>query len=367
MIPFTDIRLINRRHEEAFGLKFSELLNSGNFILGSELETFEGLFADYCGVSHAIGAGNGGDALRLILEALKAQARIAEGDEVIVPANTFAATVMAISNSGLRPVFVEPDPVTFNIDPGVVESAIGARTRIIMVVHLYGQLTDMGPLLEISGKHSLMLIEDAAQAHGAMTTGGQKAGSLGLAAGFSFYPAKNLGALGDGGAVTTDDPDLAVLLKKLRNYGSVEKNVHELVGFNSRLDDMQAAFLALKLNYLDEDNAKRIEVAKAYLAGINHADISLPYYSGDSDHVFHLFVVRSKARDRLREYLANSGIQTGVHYPTPPHLQTAYREQKSPEFPITEKLRREILSLPISPVMSKEMVDTVIRTINRFK
>lgn len=366
MIKFLDLHKINARFEEELKNSFSNFLDSGYYILGNQTAIFEKEFAAFCGTKYCIGVSNGLDALRLIFEGYKELGQLQPGDEVIVPANTFIASFLAVSQSGLLPVPVEPNPVSFTLDPEKVKEAVGKNTKAIMAVHLYGQLAEMPALKQIADQHNLLLIEDAAQAHGAVDVAGSKAGSLSHAAAFSFYPTKNLGALGDGGAVTTQNKELYEIIGKLRNYGSSSKYKNDLKGFNFRLDEVQAGFLSIKLTYLEADNNRRCAIANRYIKKIKNAAIQLPDYSGGGDHVFHLFVIRCKERDRLQEYLKQNQIQTLIHYPIPPHKQLAYSEYEQLFFPITEAIHNEVLSLPISPVMTDDEVDRVITVLNNF-
>lgn len=369
IIPFHDLKKSNDRFREAFENKLQSVLESGNTILGNEVACFERDFSSYCGTSHGIGTANGLDALVLIFKAYMELGLMQEGDEVIVPANTYIASILAISHAGLVPVPVEADIQTFNIDPASVEKAITFKTRAVMAVHLYGRLAPMSELSVLCKKHQLLLIEDAAQAHGAeMFLNGnlKKAGNLSDAAGFSFYPTKNLGALGDAGAVTTNNDRLARVIRKLRNYGSEKRYVCDSKGVNSRLDELQAAFLNVKLPFLDQDNENRRAVADRYLSEIKNPEIILPM-AGGKDHVWHLFTVMCSRRDDLQSYLEANGIQTIVHYPVPPHRQQAYREWNVLSFEITEKIHREILSLPMGPLMTAPEVQKVIEVINHFR
>ena len=365
-IPFLNLKDINARHADELKAAAARVIDSGWYILGQEVAAFEREFADYCGVRHAIGVGNGLDALSLILRGYKALGALHDGDEVIVPANTFIASFLAITESGLVPVPVEPDPASFNIDPACVAAAISPRTRAIMAVHLYGQLADMAALAELAERHQLLLIEDAAQSHGA-TSHGRKAGALGHAAGFSFFPAKNLGALGDGGAVVTNDSLLAARVTALRNYGSEVKYQHLYQGINSRLDELQAALLRVKLKYLDEDIAKRRHVARRYREGISHPLIHLPTVADEAQHVWHLFVVRCAHREALQRHLQAHGVHSQVHYPTPPHRQAAYPALHEMHLPLTEQLHDEVLSLPIGPTLHDEDVQRVIAACQTFE
>jgi len=365
-VPFLSLKDINARHADELKAAAARVIDSGWYVLGQELAAFEREFADYCGVRHAIGVGSGLDALMLILRAYKELGALDDGDEVIVPGNTFIASFLAITENRLVPVPVEPDPVSFNIDPACVAAAIGPRTRAIMAVHLYGQLANMQALSDIALRHHLMLIEDAAQAHGAVSDG-RRAGAFGHAAGFSFFPAKNLGALGDGGAVVTNDTMLAARVAALRNYGSELKYQHLYQGINSRLDELQAALLRVKLRYLDDDVARRREVALRYREGIRHPQIQLPAVRSEERHAWHLFVVRCSRRDALQKHLAARGVHSQVHYPVPPHRQEAYPALQGCRLPLTDRLHEEVLSLPIGPVMHDDAVAQVIAACQSFE
>jgi len=347
-IPFLDLKEINMQHFNEYEKAFDRVLRSGRFVLGKEVEVFEKEFAEYCNVKHCIGVGNGLEALHLILRAYD----IGEGDEVIVPSNTYIATWLAVSYAGATVVPVEPDIRTYNIDPDLIEEKITDKTKAIIAVHLYGQPADMDRINKIGKKYNLKVIEDSAQAHGALYKG-RKTGSLGDASGFSFYPGENLGALGDGGAVTTNDDDLAEKIRFLRNYGSEKKYQNKCKGYNSRLDEIQAAFLRVKLRTLDDDNNKRREVAKYYLDKIKNQDVTLPFVPNYVNPVWHLFVVKSDNRDRLQKELKKAGVHTMIHYPIPPHKQDAYKEILPISLPISEEIHRTILSIPISPVLSQ--------------
>ncbi len=360
-VPFLDLKTINARYKNAFLKEFEACLDSGWYILGPQVEAFEQAFAEYCGTRFCIGVANGLDALFLLLKA----SNIEPGDEVIVPANTYIATILAILAVGAVPVLTEPTLHTYNLDPALIESQITERTKAIMVVHLYGQITDIRPIQTLAEKHQLLLFEDAAQAHGAAYEG-KRAGNLGHAAGFSFYPGKNLGALGDGGAVTTNDPTLAERLRTLRNYGSQTKYYNQLIGVNSRLDEMQAAFLKLKLKNLEADNQRRRAIALCYRQHITHPAITLPTCLDEASHVWHLFVVRTPNREAFQQYLQEQGVQTLIHYPVPPHQQEALQAYHHLSLPITEQIHREVLSLPISPVLSDAHVQYIINTINQW-
>ena len=364
MIKFLDLKKVNDAHGAEISEAIQRVLDSGWYLLGQEGQAFEQEFADFCGANHCLGVGNGLDALILILMGYRELGIMQEGDEVIVPANTYIASILAISRAGLTPVLVEPDERTYNIDPNLIEAAITEKTKAIMPVHLYGQCADMDPICAIAQKHGLKVIEDAAQAHAA-TYRGRRTGSLGDAAGFSFYPGKNLGALGDGGAVTTNDDQLADAIKALRNYGSHEKYHNKYKGMNSRLDEIQAAILRVKLKYLDEDTDKRRNVANCYLEELStfrfpNSNLILPYAADYGTTAWHLFVIRHPQRDALAEHLRQAGVQTMIHYPMPPHQQEAYPELHGLNLPATEAIHREVLSLPISPVMSDADVTHVI-------
>ena len=365
MIKFLDLRDINKVHEEAFRQKFEAFLSSGYYIQGTECKLFEKEFAAYCGTDYAIGTGNGLDAIRLIFEAYKIQRKLKTGDEVIVPSNTYIASILAISQAGLKPVLAEPDLNTYNLSPKAVLENITPDTQAVLGVHLYGQITDWAEIRAITRKNNLLLIEDAAQAHGA-TYQGKKAGAVSDAAAFSFYPTKNLGALGDGGAVTTDDSELAEIIRKLKNYGQEKKYISKYKGINSRLDEIQAGFLRVKLKHLDKVNHQRRFNAFKYLKDIQNEKIILPALMPESVHIFHQFVIRTPQRDLLQKYLAKNGIETLVHYPVPPHLQEAYTEWNHLRFSVAEKIHREVLSLPVRENLTPEEIDYIIEKINRF-
>ena len=365
-VSFLDVRAINARHADELKAAAARVIDSGWYVLGEEVAAFEGEFAQWCGLPHAVGVGNGLDALVLILRAYRSLGRLAEGDEVIVPANTFIASFLAITQSGLVPVAVEPDTQTFNLDPARIEAAIGPRTRAIMPVHLYGQLADMPAISAIARRHDLLVIEDAAQAHGA-TWSGRRAGAFGDAAAFSFFPAKNLGALGDGGAIVTADPELAQRVAALRNYGSLEKYRHLYQGVNSRLDEMQAAMLRVKLKYVDADVDRRRAIARRYIAAIHHPEIALPFVSAEERHAWHLFVVRSAHRDALQAHLLAQGVHAQVHYPVAPHRQLAYAGELPETLPLTERLHDEVLSLPIGPTLDHGSVERVVAACMSFR
>ncbi len=367
MIKFLDVHQINNRFEKELKAAFERFLDSGYYVLGTETKKFEADFAAYCGAQFCVGVSNGLDAIRLIFEGYKALGKLQEGDEVLVPANTYIASILAISQAGLSPVFVEPDALSFNINPDEVASKITSKTKAILVVHLYGQLADMNGLNSIVKANNLLLIDDAAQAHGARGVNGTMVGNLCDATAFSFYPTKNLGALGEAGAVTTNDNELFEMIQKLRNYGSAERYYNQVQGFNCRIDEMQAAVLNVKLPFLSADNDIRRAIAKRYLSEIKNPKIQLPEYAGNLDHVFHLFVIRCKERDSLKQFLEENGVQTVIHYPIPPHKQQAYKDWNHLSFPITEQIHNEVLSLPINPVMKAYEVSEVIAYLNRFE
>lgn len=365
MIKFLDLHKINMRFETEFKTKFEAFLKSGWYILGDGVKQFESEFSAYCGTKYCIGTSNGLDALELIFKGYLELGVLQPKDEVIVPANTYIASIISIINTGLTPVLVEPDPKTFNIDVEEVEKHISAKTKAILAVHLYGQLCDMDSINKLAKHKNLLVIEDAAQAHGA-TNNIKKADGFGNAAAFSFYPAKNLGALGDAGAITTNNEALAEVIFKLRNYGSSTKYVNDFIGSNNRLDEIQALFLSTKLKHLDTDNLRRQEIAKRYLSEVNNPKIKLPFYDGSSNHVFHLFVVLVDNRQEFINYLKVNKIESSIHYPTAPHQQKALYRFNSLKFPLTEKIHETCVSLPISPVMTQEEVDQVITTINNY-
>lgn len=366
-VKFLDLQKINAQYEPQLSAAIQKVVASGWYILGEEVKQFEQAFAAYCGAKHCLGVANGLDALILILNGYMELGRLQKGDEVLVPANTFVATVLAISERGLKPVFVEPDPVTFNLDPILLEAALTKKTKAIMPVHLYGQAADMAAIQAFAKQHQLLVVEDAAQAHGAYA-GAQRVGSCGDAAGFSFYPGKNLGALGDGGAITTNDDELAQVVRTLRNYGSEKKYHNKYIGINSRLDELQAAALSVKLHGLDKDTQKRRAIAARYQKEIKNTLLQLPQWATEKvSHVFHLYVIRTTTRQDLQAYLEEKGIQTVVHYPIAPHQQKAYKAYNHLSFPLTEQLHEEVLSLPISPVLTTQEVDYVIQCLNAYE
>tara|TARA_R110001632_G_scaffold28927_2_gene76989 strand:+ start:10525 stop:11631 length:1107 start_codon:yes stop_codon:yes gene_type:complete len=366
MIPFLDIQKINAEHKQELEEACNTVVESGWYIKGKQVDNFENELTDYLGCKYVLGVANGLDALRIILRSYLELGILKEGDEIIVPANTFIASILAITENQLKPVFIEPEINTYNIDVSKIESAITPKTKAIMIVHLYGRISWDERLTEIAERHQLKLIEDNAQAIGAEWNG-TRTGNLSDAAGFSFYPGKNLGALGDGGAISTNDEELYKRAKTIANYGSNKKYVHTSKGVNSRLDEIQAAILSVKLVYLDGENKKRQELAKEYVEGIKNPLIILPEIpENPKEHVWHLFVIRTKDRDKLQSYLLENGVQTLIHYPIPPHKQEAYKEFHHLSFPITEKIHNEVLSLPISPVQTKEQTSKVLEVINSY-
>jgi dTDP-4-amino-4,6-dideoxygalactose transaminase len=358
-VPFLDLVKLHEPIRDALDRAYRRVADSAWFVMGPELEAFESEFATYCEVDHCIGVGNGLEALHLLLRAYG----IGVGDEVLVPSNTFIATWLAVTECGAIPVPVEPNPETHNIDPALIEDAISSRTRAIIPVHLYGQTADMDPINAIAAKHGLTVIEDAAQAQGARYKG-RRAGSLGAAAATSFYPGKNLGAFGDGGAVLTSDKTIADKVRKLRNYGSALKYQHEISGYNSRLDELQAAFLRVKLQVLDEWNASRRHIAQQYSEALTGLNIGLPSIPDFSEPVWHLYVIRSSERDDLQSGLEKRGVSTVIHYPIPPHRQGCYRHLELGDLPVAELLAREVLSLPMTPSMTGEQIGHVISSLD---
>ncbi|MFA5920939.1 MAG: DegT/DnrJ/EryC1/StrS family aminotransferase [Methylococcaceae bacterium] len=365
MIKFLDLQATTQKYEAEIKEAVNRVIDSGWYILGYEVSEFENEFAAYCGTKHCIGVANGLDALRLIIRSYMEIGVMNEGDEVIAPANTYIASILAITDNRLNPVLVEPDITTYNIDTARIEKAITNRTRAIMIVHLYGQCAYNEKIKWLCEKYNLKLIEDNAQAHGAIYNG-QRTGSLGNAGGSSFYPSKNLGAFGDAGAITTNDDGLVEVIRALANYGSQKKYVNRYKGLNSRLDEIQAAILRVKLKYINHDNLLRREIANIYIKEINNHLIITPRPITEEGHVWHLFVIRTKQRDNLQRYLEKNGVQTVIHYPIPPHFQEAYKEWNNLSFPITEQIHQEVLSLPISPVMRSEQVLYVIKIINTY-
>lgn len=366
MIKFLDLQKINLSHQEEIEERLLKTFRSGWYLQGSELKQFEENLSKYIGTQYAIGVANGLDALRLIFRGYIELGFMKEGDEILVPSNTYIASILAISDNGLVPVLVEPSDVDFNIDINKIESKITEKTKGILIVHLYGRVVFSEKLKVIAEKHNLKIIEDNAQAIGAKWNG-LRTGNLGDASGFSFYPGKNLGALGDAGAITTNDEQLAAAIRAVANYGSNKKYVNIYKGLNSRLDEIQAAVLDVKLKYIDDENNIRRDIAKRYIAEINNSKITIPQMpEDDAEHVWHVFVVRTENRDHLQAYLEANGVQTIIHYPTPPHKQEAYKEWNDLSFPISEKMHQEVLSLPISPVMEADELNAVIKIINQY-
>lgn len=363
MINFLDLKAVNANYADELKAAAAKVIDSGWYIMGEELSAFESEFAEYCGTKYCIGVANGLDALILTLRAWKELGKLKAGDEVIVPANTYIASVLAITENGLKPVLVEPDEHTYNLCPVKVKSAITPNTKAILPVHLYGLISPMFELMDIAKQHNLLVLEDCAQAHGA-SIGGKKAGSFGNAAGFSFYPGKNLGALGDAGAITTDDDELAQVLKALRNYGSHKKYENLYKGVNSRLDEIQAAMLRVKLKYLDSEIEYRRNIAELYLNNINNSDIKLPVAKERENHVWHLFVIMTENRLSLSKRLLDNHIQTLIHYPIPPHKQRAYPQLNDLTLELTEAIHEKVLSLPIGPTISNQEVLKVIDVLN---
>lgn len=371
MIPFLDLKSINAKYRQDLLEAAARVIDSGWYIQGVELKAFETEFAGYCGTRHCVGVANGLDALTLVLRAWKELGKLKEGDEIIVPANTYIASVLAITENRLKPILVEPDEQSYNLCPSKTAVAITPKTKAILAVHLYGQMAPMPELMELADQHNLLVLEDSAQAHGA-SINGIKAGNWGDASAFSFYPGKNLGALGDAGAVTTNDDELAATIRALGNYGSHKKYENRYQGVNSRLDEIQAAMLRVKLKYLDAEIQRRREIAQAYARGIRSPALSHPvpacsHAESLENHVFHLYVVRTEKRAELQAHLEKEGVQTLVHYPIPPHQQQAYAQWNDHIYPLTEAIHRQVLSLPISPVMTDEQVDAVITACNRFE
>nr|WP_312971294.1 DegT/DnrJ/EryC1/StrS family aminotransferase [Pseudomonas sp.] len=371
MIDFLNLKEINQCCREELVAACARVIDSGWYIGGAELEQFERQFSQYCGTRHCIGVANGLDALILVIRAWKELGLLKVGDEVIVPSNTYIASILAISENGLVPVLVEPDPLTFNLCPVNTEAAITPKTKAILPVHLYGRLADMPSIMAIADRHQLLVLEDSAQSHGASVSG-KRCGSWGHASGFSFYPGKNLGALGDAGAITTNDDELAATLRALRNYGSHKKYENLYRGVNSRLDELQAACLSVKLKYLDDQTAHRREIAAVYTNGIENPHIALPVDSTFSplsnlSHVWHVYTVMCADRDALQKHLTAAGVQTLIHYPIPPHQQQAYADLVSLNLPVSEKIHRQILSLPMGPTLSLDDAKSIARACNSFQ
>lgn len=361
MIPFLDLYNINKRFEEEIKDRVNKVIDSGWYIQGQENENFANNFARYCGAKYCLGVANGLDALKIIIKAYG----FGKGDEIIVPSNTFIASILAISENNCNPIFVEPDLNTYVLDPKLIEAKITPNTKAIILVHLYGYITNIDQIKQIAQKYNLKLIEDSAQAHGAIRNQ-KRAGNIGDAAGFSFYPGKNLGALGDGGCITTNDLNLYENCKAIANYGSDYKYHHIYKGVNSRLDEIQAAILDVKLKYLEADNARRQKISQYYRSNIKNSKIILPSTDDELAHVWHIFAIRTNDRERLIKYLNDHEIQTNIHYPTAPHHQLAYKEMKDYSYPISEKIHREILSIPMSPILTDLDVDYVVSVLNKY-
>lgn len=366
MIHFLNLKKLNQPFETAFEKKMKQFLEGGWYILGDEVKQFETDFSNYCGTKHCIGVGNGLDALVLIFKAYIHLGKLQKGDEVIVPANTYIASILAVLQADLVPVLVEPQLETYNINPDEIEAKISSKTKAILPVHLYGQLCEMKAINEIAKKHNLLVIEDAAQAHGSQFSENEKAGNLSHAAAFSFYPGKNLGALGDAGAITTNDDALAEVLFSMRNYGSKVKYENEIIGVNSRLDELQAAFLNIKSKQLDSENEFRRSIAKRYLSEIKNDKIVMPNWDLSQNHVFHLFVIRTSNRMDLQNYLKENGIETMIHYPIPPHKQKALASWNQLSFPITKKIHDEVLSIPLNSGLKASEIQHIITTLNNY-
>lgn len=366
MIKFLDLQAVNAQYREALIKACTDVIDSGWYIMGEQLAQFETEFSAYCGTSHCIGVANGLDALTLTLRAWKLLGRLSEGDEILVPANTYIASILAITESGLVPVLVEPQAHSYNLGIENLRQAVTHKTRAVLPVHLYGRLVDMRSVMEFAREFNLLVLEDSAQSHGAILDG-RRSGAWGDASGFSFYPGKNLGALGDAGAVTTSDESLAQALRALRNYGSEVKYKNIYQGVNSRLDEMQAAVLRVKLRFLDTETAYRQAVAQRYLEGICNPEIYLPEPGETGQHVWHLFVVRTAYRAALQEHLASNGVQTLIHYPIPPHRQQAYPQFSHLSFEFTEQLHEEVISLPMGPTISEDEIERVINACNEFR
>ncbi|MDN2479990.1 DegT/DnrJ/EryC1/StrS family aminotransferase [Vibrio agarivorans] len=366
MIPFLDLKKINQQYADELKDACSRVIDSGWYIMGNELKEFEAEFAAYCGTKHAIGVANGLDALTLVLRAWKEMGKLTEGDEVIVPANTYIASILAITENNLTPVLVEPSPDTYNLTKEGVEAAITSKTKAILPVHLYGLISPMAEIMDLAKEHELLVLEDCAQAHGAEINN-IKAGNWGDAAGFSFYPGKNLGALGDAGAITTNDNELAQTLLALRNYGSRTKYENLYQGVNSRLDEIQAAMLSVKLKHLDAETECRREIAKRYRTEITNPLVILPKLNDNLEHVWHLFVLRSEVREELQNWLEKHDVHTLIHYPIPPHKQQAYRDWRAIHLPITECIHEQVVSLPLCPTMNSQAVTRVIELVNEFR
>jgi dTDP-4-amino-4,6-dideoxygalactose transaminase len=365
MIKFLDLQKINSQYEIELKEAALRVIDSGWYLMGKELESFEQNYAEFCNVKHCLGVANGLDALKLIFKAYIEMGLMKVGDEVIVPSNTYIASVLAISDNGLIPVFVEPNIHTYNLDSSLIELAITSKTKAVLTVHLYGQISIDQNMIDICKTNNLKLVEDGAQSHGA-TWNGMKSGGIGDASGHSFYPGKNLGALGDAGAVTTNDKELANVISALRNYGSHKKYENQYQGLNSRLDEIQAAFLNVKLKYIQKDIDARRRVANYYLEHIKNVKIILPQVLEQHGHVWHLFVLRTEKREAIQNHLAENSIQTLIHYPIPPYKQDAYKEFRHLSFPITENMHEEVLSLPLSAVITEDEISNIVLILNKY-
>ncbi|MGF1761312.1 DegT/DnrJ/EryC1/StrS family aminotransferase [Photobacterium sagamiensis] len=365
MIKFLDLQRINKKYRDELVKAAERVIDSGWYVLGQEVQKFEEGFSEYCGVKHTVGVANGLDALSLVLRAWIEMGKLKKGDEIIVPANTYIASILAISQNDLVPVLVEPEEATYNLSLEGIKKAHTSKTKAILPVHLYGQISPMKEIMEFARINELLVLEDCAQSHGAKIDD-RKCGAWGDAAGFSFYPGKNLGALGDGGAVVTSCEHLASVIRVIRNYGSEKKYVNKYIGVNSRLDEMQAAFLNVKLKHIDTDTSIRRSIANRYLNGISNNKVKLPIVDSQSGHVWHLFVVRVKNREEFVKYLSDEGIQTLIHYPIPPHKQEAYKELANYNLPLTEEIHDEVVSLPLDPMMTDLEVNKVIKVVNSY-
>jgi dTDP-4-amino-4,6-dideoxygalactose transaminase len=365
MIPFLDLKRANEHHEDEIVKAIENVVRSGWYVLGSEVRKFEKAWAGYCGVENCIGVGNGLDAIRLIFRAYMEMGLMKPGDEIIVPSNTYIATILAVADCNLVPVLVEPLINTFNLHPNLIENHINPKTRAILLVHLYGRIAYNEKINNIARANNLLIIEDAAQSHGAGFNG-KMSGGIGDAGAFSFYPTKNLGAVGDAGAITTANNELAEVVRAIANYGSSEKYVHNFKGLNSRLDEIQAAVLNVKLPFLKEENQKRNQIANYYLSSIKNPKITLPFHCPPEQNNWHLFVVRCEERDRLKSYLNGNGIETQIHYPVPPHFQVAFREMSTDSFPVSEQIHREVLSLPLNTYLTHDEQLKIVWALNNF-
>ncbi len=365
MIQFLNLKKINAIHREELIDVVKGVIDSGSYILGEKVKDFEKKFSEYCGVSHTVGTGNGLDALTLIFRSYKEMGALKDNDEVLVPANTYIATILAITENNLKPILIEPDIASSQINIDFLKKSINKKTKALIVVHLYGQIDFSDDIIRIAKKHKLIIIEDCAQAAGAIYQG-KKAGSLGDAAGFSFYPSKNLGALGDAGAITTSNKELAEIARALRNYGSHKKYHNIFKGVNSRLDEIQAAVLLVKLKYLDQENSKRKEIAKLYLKKIKNDKLKMPTLNSEESHVWHLFALRTANRDEFGKFLLKNGIEYYIHYPIPPHFQPAFSEWKNEKFPASEEIHKTTISLPLDISMTADEIEKVIEVCNAY-